>query len=716
MLKHVETKKRHRERERRQERKGKEGADERKARILRKLEAKKKKKERQERRSHRERKGSHRKGAIGGECARKTKDERKRAARTERATIKKGEKTYFKSEGSSQTPSCGLLSKSTDPAILESRSEAAFYDTSLCIPKYTKHEEEEQLNCDSDSSHTSGFISPPTPPQSKDMANNVTSESDKTLPSSYPTCPNTSSFKSQDKQLHREDHASDPPASREQELPMLDHSECFEEVSQPEEKSQHAPDLLPAHSNSIEDHLRLDPSASPPVLSWQGSPVSDLSEEEEDEAGSNIAGVIRRPVLQPSPTHSSPVQNPEEIWKELGHPSDIDYCHSDLAKLYGIAEPLDEVEEEEDKEPVAEHQDSSTTTSQGAHLQDTDGTLVSDSHKYASRGGPFCRSPPNTVTGVKYSSSLSLGPDIHPPEHQSPTFLSPRAVSPVPMPLTSLSSSISTSDPPNTDKNMPAAREEKEEGVVQEEHDDTETVVEHSKDLICTSLVKENEVKVSPSTMSPATLQAKLVHSCEMLLNQSSSTLLLSDVSSGKEKVKSRLEKKKQRHDRDRRREQQKNQKETSGGSGSTGGPGFREEKMQHKKHKRNTKREKQHCSSRAEPKHLTKVHSKRAVAERKPTETERGQRKGNKVRGKAKEGNNDKRTKNTFSSGRGSAAPPAVRVLSAVPLRELKVQLVKLRISAKQTYTASDFEQKRIPLKEISINNSAAEIIRACK
>ncbi|XP_017345113.1 lysine (K)-specific demethylase 6B, b isoform X2 [Ictalurus punctatus] len=729
MLKHVETKKRHRERERRQERKGEEGADERKARILRKLEAKKKKKERQEKRRHRERKGSHRKGETDGQSERKTKDERKRARKAERNGMKRGEKDHLRRVMSPQTPSCDSLGKSPDSAILESPPMAAPSDTSLCIQKYTKHEEEEESNCDSDSSHTSGFISPSTPPpanqnhplrcQSKDIANTITSESDNSLPSSEPTSPNTSSFGTQDKQLHQEDITSEPPASNEQELPMLVRSSCLEvKVPQPEEKNQHAPDLLPAHSNSMEDHLRLDPSASPPVLSWQGSPVSDISEEEEDVAGANIDGVIRRPVLQPSPTHSSPIRGLEEIWKEPGHSLGLDYCHSDLAKLYGIAEPSDVVEEEEDKEPMEEQQDSSTTISQGPHLHDTDGTLASDSHKYTYRGGPFGWPPPNTMTGVKYSSSLSLGPEIHPPEQHSPPSTSPRAVSPVAVPLTSLSPSISTSDLSNPDTNMQANEEKKECRVVQNESDDLIDDVQSLKESICTSILKEDEVKVLPSTLFPATLQAKLAHSCEVLLKQSSSTLRPSEVNSGKEKSKTKLQKKKRGQGRDRKREQQKNQKTKSDSSGITEEPRTREGR--HKKQKRNTKSGKQHCSSSGEPvKQLAKVCNKQEVAERKPTETEKDQRKGDKEIVNAKEENKDGdagMTKTTSSSGSDSSTAPAVQVLSSVPLKVLKIQLVKLKISGRRTFTASEFEAKRILLKEITINNSAEDIIRACK
>ncbi|KAM9455606.1 lysine (K)-specific demethylase 6B, b isoform 2-T4 [Clarias gariepinus] len=739
MLKHAETKKRHRERERRQDRKGEEGADERKARILRKLEAKKKKRERQEKRSRRERKGSHRKGETGVHSDRKTKDERKRAKKAEKNGNKKEEKDNLRRELSPQIPSCDSLSKSTDSATFESPQLAAFSDTSLCIQKYTKHEEDKESKCDSDSSKTSGFISPSTPPlanqmqcQSEEIANDIISKNDNSLPSSEPTSPNTSSFQTQVKQLDQDDITSEPSASSELELPMLNSFSGFQKrFPQPEEKNQHAPDLLPAHTNSTEDPLRLDPSASPPVLSWQGSPVLDLSEEEEDEAGVNVAGVIRRPVLQPSPTHLSPIQESKEIWKQPGHPLGLDYHPSDLAKLYGIIEPLkaegedddeEEVEEEEDNEPVSEQQDSSTRTSQGLHLHDTDVTLTSDSHKYTYRGGPFGRPPPHTMVGVKYSSSLLSGPEIHSPEQHSPPSTPPRAASQVGMLLTSLSPFISTSDLSKPDNNMQANEETKEDRADQKEGDDITEAVDLLTDTICTSLVKADEVKVVPCTLSPASLQAKLAHSCEVLLNQTSNTLLSSDVDTEKEKSKTKLErKKKKKHgqSRDRKRMHQKKQETKPGSSSITEESSIREGRR-HEKQKRNTTSEKHNCSTSSEAaKQLTKGRKKQEVAERKPTEPEKEQRKGVKERAKAKEKNKDKdvgMTKPTFSSRSGSSKAPAVRIMSSVPLKELKIQLVKLKISGRQMFLASEFNQERISLKEISINNSAAEIIRACK
>ncbi|CAL8402032.1 unnamed protein product [Boreogadus saida] len=70
-----------------------------------------------------------------------------------------------------------------------------------------------------------------------------------------------------------------------------------------------APDLQPAAGQGPELELGQSPAASPPVLSWQGSPVSSLEEDEEElEAGPLIG-----PVLQPSPTHSGTVSHDDAV-------------------------------------------------------------------------------------------------------------------------------------------------------------------------------------------------------------------------------------------------------------------------------------------------------------------------------------------------------------------------------------------------------------------
>ena len=53
---------------------------------------------------------------------------------------------------------------------------------------------------------------------------------------------------------------------------------------------------------------------------------------------------------------------------------------------------------------------------------------------------------------------------------------------------------------------------------------------------------------------------------------------------------------------------------------------------------------------------------------------------------------------------------------LSKIPLKELTIRLVKVESGSRQTFIASEIEQKSMPLNAINISNNAAEVIRACK
>lgn len=185
-----------------------------------------------------------------------------------------------------------------------------------------------------------------------------------------------------------------------------------------------APYLQPAAVMGSVLELGDNPAASPPVLSWQGSPVSSEDEDEMDK------GVICRPVLQPSPTHGlSPSHGETEKVEDMNEEACEAYCHNDLAKLNGQTCVKKGVAEEEDEEKV---EDSNTDTSgsllhRRLHLHQTGladvfKSLASflGSQKYTYRGGPFGRPPPSAPGMVKYSSSLALGPDIHCQEHQDP--------------------------------------------------------------------------------------------------------------------------------------------------------------------------------------------------------------------------------------------------------------------------------------------------------
>lgn len=56
------------------------------------------------------------------------------------------------------------------------------------------------------------------------------------------------------------------------------------------------------------------------------------------------------------------------------------------------------------------------------------------------------------------------------------------------------------------------------------------------------------------------------------------------------------------------------------------------------------------------------------------------------------------------------------LKALSDGPPKELKIRLIKVESGDRETFIASEVEEKRIPLKDISIKNTASEIIRSCK
>uniref|UniRef100_A0A8B9KNW8 Lysine-specific demethylase 6B n=1 Tax=Astyanax mexicanus TaxID=7994 RepID=A0A8B9KNW8_ASTMX len=67
-------------------------------------------------------------------------------------------------------------------------------------------------------------------------------------------------------------------------------------------------------------------------------------------------------------------------------------------------------------------------------------------------------------------------------------------------------------------------------------------------------------------------------------------------------------------------------------------------------------------------------------------------------------------------SSTLGSADFQKLKALTDGPPKELKIRLIKVESGDRETFIASEVEEKRIPLHEISIKNTAAEIIRSCK
>ncbi|RXN32703.1 lysine-specific demethylase 6B-like isoform X1 [Labeo rohita] len=721
LLKHIQAKRRHKERLRRKEKKKEGELLDTRERMEKKMEDRKKKKMKDGRKGH-DKKNIHQNGRKLGQITRRAKEERKKEMHEDR----KSETPTSKSA----SPNLGTLYPSDSEPLL---------DDPLSEPLHLNQREEEF------SRHTSGFTPPSTsssvninhcsPCQLTYEANTKALEVDDQSDFSEPDHVDTSDDDS------IEDHdfgGSKLTLPNKQKV-------CEEEPIRSKEGVlglHTAPDLLPAHCTYSEELLRLDPPTSPPVLSWQGSPVSDLGEDEEGKEG-DLIRVLRRPVLQPSPTHSSPLRDQVEI------NTGVDYCHSDLARLYGLPESSKAIDtEEEDEEKREEEQKDSSPDAPSCsepnkpHLHQLDtfesATSAIGSHRYTYRGGPFGRPPPSALVGVKYSSSLSLGPEIHPPDQHSPPATSPTTEIPdqATPPFVQLAEKDKEGETEEermeTNANEDEIEEEKEEAEVQKMDEQMEIkVAESAEDPTCTSLEEKEP-------LSPAALQAKLVQSCELLLNQNSSPVSKEMKVSG-----STSTEREQEHDRARQKDQVRSPRKA--GSGMKGEDPEKSNGGEDKKDTAKDETEIKDSSSEGLGEHLVEIKNEQLVPENQKIDLNDGETESKETE-KVKETDVKKETKqeDTVKSGTSATASstPAttntqtsvtvtpssrplllervnllnLQELSKIPLKELKIRLVKVESKGRQTFIASEIEQKTMPLNAINIKNSAAEVIQACK
>uniref|UniRef100_A0A3B3Q5S2 Lysine-specific demethylase 6B n=1 Tax=Paramormyrops kingsleyae TaxID=1676925 RepID=A0A3B3Q5S2_9TELE len=63
-----------------------------------------------------------------------------------------------------------------------------------------------------------------------------------------------------------------------------------------------------------------------------------------------------------------------------------------------------------------------------------------------------------------------------------------------------------------------------------------------------------------------------------------------------------------------------------------------------------------------------------------------------------------------------GAADLLKLKALSDGPPRELKIRLIKVESGNRETFIASEVEEKRIPLSDITIKNTASEVVQACR
>ncbi|XP_019711692.1 lysine-specific demethylase 6B-like [Hippocampus comes] len=465
-----------------------------------------------------------------------------------------------------------------------------------------------------------------------------------------------------------------------------------------------APDLLPALKH--QEDFGADPHASPPVLSRQGSLASPCSrtsslpdeveeeEEEEDYLGS---------------------------FPQNAGAGNSTYRHSDLAKLYGLPEQA-KSEAEEDEEDEDSETPSCSPPPQRPHLHQTDvnSTFKSratgmESQKYAYRGGPFGRPPPSALLGVKYSSSLSLGPDICRQQHGgSPTSDSanapfspavpPSKSSPPPPPLESEKLKV---DP--ADDSIAVGR------TVRKETAPTVTLYHAIKE-------EQRLTTISESSLAELTDGRQLA-----LCGEPDKPVRHAKAEDGHKPDRVKEHRDKERH-KDREREKDKKRKHAHGHK--------QEDARERKKHR--DKREETIFSSSSssssggshrrhkEGKSHKDKKDRRILCDlnlqskegksRGHHDSEKKKRKDASGAASAGEGEHAEwRSKKSGDSG-SSLDLLKLKALSDGPPKELKIRLIKVESGDRETFIASEVEDKRIPLGEISIKNTAAEIIRSCK
>lgn len=511
-----------------------------------------------------------------------------------------------------------------------------------------------------------------------------------------------------------------------------------------------APDLQPVavmgNLREIGDNL----ANTPPVLSWQGSPVSVLGEDEDELE----KGVISRPVLQPSPTQcfSPPPADNESIDDMNKEPCEsvpADYSHTDKSEFCDLPCAAEQVTEEEKEEDV---EDSSGEASgcllhklrhHKAGLDDVFKSLATflGGQRGSGRGGPFGGPPAITAGGVKYSSSLA---EIHCHEHHDFSPKSDPTESSNPsdqLPTHTTSDILSTSHKP-TYLSEPAVGTlvlEKQEDTKDDakEHKDTETLPDSiESSLLDGSLSAELRLTTTNASSFTGLLtvstKEEREHSKETEHRHADRKRKQKDKDGGREgEIKIKIKAEESRVICPKNKVNEINDLEGRDASSlepviSRSSPRPLIENMKGQisqgnqtPHSKDIQREKADSGNTE-----VKVATEKEVV----TELE------NKISSAAR--NPDTKTPNsestiTINASKLSVSTPAskppcsvapvdplkLKALSMGLCKELKILLIKVESAGRQTFNISEVEeQRRIPLSKLSVENKADEVIRACK
>lgn len=515
-----------------------------------------------------------------------------------------------------------------------------------------------------------------------------------------------------------------------------------------------APDLLPAPKLHCGDDLGPDPLASPPVLSRQGS-LASLPCEEDDEDDDRR---ITKHTLNLSST-----QCPSRL-PQVG----TSYRRSDLAKLYGLPDlPKEgEGEEDEEEEEESEQDDNSQEMSQRPHLHQTGmgGKFESldsapEGQRYTYRGGPFGRPPPNALAGVKYSSSLSLCPEV--------------CTSPTTLPGQNSSQTPAYSDIPKGECEEPG-----------EEHDEKKVAVleDRGKKEKCGKSGTETK-NISSSSSLPFGLPTTSFHcnlkltsipraslkelgrSCEVLLtrhplpNGAGGRIKMekevedtAEPPKGKGQGREKGQKRKQSSTRSRREQQSTERKKkhrrakegtqvcssSSSSTASLGSQSMSNKRSKETKSRKDRKTRQVLGNLDLQTKGVQEIQRRRASGDNEgcvqldDKRMEEGESESSAAGSTASIATPGSSTATsvastiavTPTSGTLTNGPPTLgaadllklKALSDGPPRELKIRLIKVESGNRETFIASEVEEKRIPLSDITIKNTASEVVQACR
>lgn len=489
-----------------------------------------------------------------------------------------------------------------------------------------------------------------------------------------------------------------------------------------------APDLQPVAMMGSFRELGDNLANTPPVLSWQGSPVSVLGEDEDELE----KGVIHRPVLQPSPTQCfspPPVdENIDHLSKESCESPLADHDHDSASKPCEF--PSTVVEKE--KQDKVERETSGSLLRELHHhkagLDDVFKSLANflGGQRVTCRGGPFGGPPSSATKGIKFASSLTLGPDIHSQEHQDfPLKTDPTSASE----HSDRSPTHATSDAhSHTTINVcePLTVVQKK----QEEPDNDEKERKAFK-----------EAEIHPERTESSLLDESLSAELRLTATHTASFTSILTVST---KDKKEIEERTENRVADRKRKHKAK-------NGRRGGEIQIKIKKQHRdiclKNKANEKNDLKERNARKTPvSSSVPVISRNSL--RPPKDSVKGQKRhpahSKEKRKKTKPGDakvttlpkkkkelakTDTKTSSSASTitintpkeclstaASKTVDPLKLKALSMGLSKELRILLIKVESAGRQTFNISELEEQRIPFTKISIENTAAQVIRACK